>query len=191
MIIGGYTRNSPSSRYLSDVELIKFSNKNDECNRLDLDHRVCCHASVASSKGVLTCGGSTGNKPLSKCIIQASHRQTSFPSMVNNRSSFGMMNIEGTIYAIGGVELGYGILYRCYERSTMETINIEAGRKWKKELVPFNVFSHCVVAIHTTLIVIGGYDDHGHEVSKQLRLCAEQKLHQNKELIVKEKICCV
>ena len=144
--------------FLSDIELISF-NYEKKCEPLDFDYPVFGHASVASSEGVITCGGrSPKNSPnwmfpkiydtLSKCILQTSKGQIFFPSMVTTRYSYGMINVEGIIYAIGGYP----------GEDTMETINIETGVQWKKESLPFNALTHCLVNINTTLISVGGSD---------------------------------
>lgn len=149
LVIGGY-----NGSFLSDVEIIRFSNENEKCEPFDLDYLLYGHASVATSKGVITCGGTrlynTENriKIISKCILQTSKGQTSFPSMAQNRSRFQMVQVEGIIYAIGGID-----------EDTMETISIETGKQWKKESLPFKVYNHCVVNIDKTIIVIGGFDD--------------------------------
>ena len=149
MVIGGSNGST-----LSDVELVSFGNENKGCKPRDLDYGVYNHASVASSKGVLTCGGvGNGNyggvrteKALSKCILQTSNGKTFFPSLVNRRGGLGLVNVEGTIYALGGSP----------SYDTMETINLETGSEWKIESLPFNMSSFCVVNINTTIIVTGG-----------------------------------
>ena len=162
LVIGGWN----GSR-LSDVKLIRFSNEKESCVPHDLDHSVVHHGSVATSKGVITCGGVTKWERgkaidiLSKCFLQTSFEQTSFPSMVQKRASFQMVNLEGIIYAIGG--------YPSYD--TMEFINIEqydiAPRwwKWHEESLPFKVDDPCVVNINTTIILIGGNEPHTTNVS--------------------------
>lgn len=145
-------------RSISEVEIITLNGENKECDKENeegnLPYWLHFHASVASSKGVITCGGKNGIT-FSNCILQTSNGYTSFPSMVDGRYGFGMANVEGIIYAIGG----------WLSSDMMETINVETGRKWKKESLPFNVFRHCVVYINMTIIVIGGYDERAREVS--------------------------
>ena len=75
--------------------------------------------------------------------------------MTGRRSNFGMVNIKGIIYAIGG-DPSY---------DTMETINIETGNQWQKESLPFKVDEHCVVNINTTIILIGGRNRQNLDVS--------------------------
>ena len=134
---------------------MSFNTNNEGCDTLYLKHSVLYHATVASSKGVITCGGLNGGFWASKCLLLDSNGQTSFPSMTGRRSNFGMVNIKGIIYAIGG-DPSY---------DTMETINIETGDQWQKESLPFKVDEHCVVNINTTIILIGGRNRQNLDVS--------------------------
>ena len=174
LIIGGYYRHhainngSESSGIpLFDVKLVNFNAENKGCDPLDLGYAVGDHASVATSKGVITCGGSTentsnfwdtmGTMGTTNCTLQTLLGQTTFPSLVEKRSWFGMVNVEGVIYAIGG-DLSYMF-------HTMETINIDTGIQWKIESLPFYEYNQCVVNINTTIIVIGGWHARGRKVS--------------------------
>ena len=78
--------------------------------------------------------------------------------MVNKRFLFGMVNVNGIIYSIGGKG----------SETTMETIELNHGTKWKEEEMPFGIGSPCVVNLGAKIYVIGGYsgDDIGGEVCK-------------------------
>merc|ERR1712212_56462 len=105
----------------------------------DLDEAVFGHASVTSSRGVITCGGrGMVDKSLSKCVIQYNGENRSFPSMVEKRESFGMLNINETLYSIGGWNNLNGNRPTMETMSnTMETINLNDGKEWTLEKIPF------------------------------------------------------
>ena len=69
--------------------------------------------------------------------------------MVNKRHLFGMVNVNGIIYSIGGVD----------SETTMETIELSHGTEWKEEVMPFGVGSPCVVNLGAKIYVIGGYSE--------------------------------
>ena len=117
-----------------------------KCIPPDLPYSLGEHASVVSDKGIISCGGY--NRTIqSACTIQTATGETrSFPSMVSPHSNLGMVIIKDVIYAIGGFPTD----------NKMETINIKKKRKWTRRILPFHVYSHCVVSINNTIIVIGG-----------------------------------
>ena len=159
LVIGGYSKG-----FLSDVELLNFDSNDDECNPSNLGYAVSDHATVLSSRGLITCGGRDGYwRLLSICSIQKSNGDIEFiPSMVTRNNHFGMVNVNETLYAIGGV----GTL------NTMETINLNNDTEWKKErldnwpsgytcneyscLATWQLTGHCVVNIRSKIFVIGG-----------------------------------
>ena len=69
--------------------------------------------------------------------------------MVNKRHLFGMVNVNGIIYSIGGVD----------SETTMETIELSHGTEWKEEVMPFGIGSPCVVNLGAKIYVIGGYSE--------------------------------
>ena len=155
LVIGGLRANV---NRLSDIELLTFDENDNECSVPDLDETVEGHASVASSRGVITCGGfrhhQTGEfRPSSKCSILYNGEVSSFPSMTMSRSDFGMLNVNGTLYAIAGLTYLNAEPESPY---TMETINLKYGIKWEQEKIPFQVDNHCTVNIGSKIYVLGG-----------------------------------
>lgn len=105
----------------SNVELIAIQKDNANCDPMTLPYAISGHATVASGKGVITCGGTDGKERLSTCFIQNKTSNSSwFPSMQSQRSHFDMVILSNTIYAIGG----HG------SSQTMETIDIYNGSQW-------------------------------------------------------------
>ena len=154
LVLGGYNGTAP----ISDVESIAFESIDDECDPADLVDALYHHSTVASSRGVVTCGGWDRNGPRTKCSIQSKGVSSPFPSMVNKRFLFGMINVNGIIYSIGGKG----------SETTMETIESSHGTEWKEEEMPFGIGSPCVVNLGAKIYVIGGYsgDDISGEVCK-------------------------
>ena len=158
LVIGGYNKG-----FLSDVELLNFDSNDDECNPPDLGYAVSDHATVSSSTGIITCGGRDKNWDLlSNCSIQKFNGEIeSIPSMVARNDNFGMVNVNETLYAIGGI----GTF------NMMETINLNNDTEWKKEKnwpseyscneyscpATWKLTDHCVVNIRSKIFVIGGY----------------------------------
>ena len=72
LVIGGYRDINDSRQYLYDVEFLALDANDDECNMPELDDPIHDHASIVSSKGVITCGGTNGRNLdfLKKCVIQ-------------------------------------------------------------------------------------------------------------------------
>ena len=123
---------------------------------MDLDYTVYGHESVATDRGILTCGGRTASGYLSKCTNQTKEGQTtSFPSMRKTRWNFGLGIVNDLIFAIGGSR----------ERTTMEKINYKTDSEWTLMDLSFGVSSHCLTATTSSLVITGGYDDND-EVSK-------------------------
>ena len=179
MIIGGQSRD-----YLSDIEAVSFDDDNINCDHTDLPYKVSDHASVYIPvlNGILTCGGEyseyreyseySEGKPdsspdiseLSKCILQRKGNDSDqFPALNSGRYMLSMTSIADNIYAIGGChgECHGGL----QNKNTMETINLNTDRQWKKEEMPFSVYGHCSVKLGNKIIVTGGFDENGN-VSK-------------------------
>ena len=171
MIIGGHGWNGD---HLSDIEAISLDEDNfsfnisfDEdyiiCDPTDLPYKVNGHASVYSPvlNGVVTCGGQDfqgrGNwNYLSKCILQRKGFYSNhFPSLKSKRLKFSLTSISHNIYAIGGLR----------NENTMETINLNFDREWKKEEMPFSVQGHCSAGLGNSIIVTGGRGEN-YNVSK-------------------------
>ena len=133
----------------SDVEMINFGTKDDVCQSRDLDSPVEDHSSVATRRGVVTCGGQWNGIRLNKCIVQTKDGKTKpFPSMNRRRSSFGMVLMDQSLIVVGGFGAD----------DTMEKISLN-GSRWIKVNLSFRIFNHCVVAINETMVMaIGGYD---------------------------------
>ena len=113
----------------------------------DLNEGVERHASVTSSRSVITCGGVDKNiNKLSKCVILDKEEIRSFPSMVQKRSEFGMLNVNETLYSIGG----WG------SQDTMETINLNYDSKWTQKKLGFSAVEHCMINIGSEIYVMGG-----------------------------------
>ena len=151
LVIGGQTDPGTHTR-LSDIELLTFDENYNECNVPDLDEPVCNHASVTSSRGVITCGGLRNVTSSSKCAILYSGETSSFPSMVKKRSDFGIVNVNETLYSIGGES--YNLKFPSY--NTMETINLKNGTEWTLEEIPFSAADHCTLTIGYKIYVVGG-----------------------------------
>ena len=156
-MLGGWA-NAPNweDGRVSDVELVRLGSDTDECDPPDLGNKIWMHESVTTSKGVLTCGGSplnAGTVYTNSCTLLTSTGDLrSFPSMDCKRYQFQMVNINDTIYAIGG---GGNHPGRSCE-DTMEIIDVKTGNQWKIEDIPFTAQAHCVVVINDKIVVIGG-----------------------------------
>jgi len=148
VIIGGFRR-----RLLSDIEAISLDEDVGNCNPTDLPYKVCGHSSVYSPvvEGIVTCGGMGGMTfdTLSKCILQRKRNNSNqFPSLNSKRRDFSLTAISNKIFAIGGYP----------NSNTMETMNLNTDRQWKKEELPFSVSGHCSVGLGNKIIVTGGYN---------------------------------
>ena len=171
MVIGGWGKGSGEDARVSDVELVRLGSDTDYCDPADLGNRIYMHESVTTSKGVLTCGGSplnAGTIYTNSCTLQtATGELRSFPSMDCKRYEFQMVNIDDTIYAIGGggtrSSTSYILSDGCEDgsgrgsRDTMEITNVKTGNQWIKEDIPFTSWAQCVVAINNKIVVIGGF----------------------------------
>ena len=130
----------------------------DECDPPDLGNKIYMHESVTiklvtNQKGVLTCGGAplnAGTVYTNNCTIQTPTGELlSIFSMDCKRYEFQMVNINDTIFAIGGggnCPSGRG------SSGTMEMINVKPSL----DKIPFTAQAHCVVAISEKIVVIGG-----------------------------------
>jgi len=160
LIIGGldyFSSGIPPSEILSDVKVLTFDANDDECKMPDLDEAVYHHASVVSSRGVITCGGTKKHaEKLSKCIIQHNEKTSSFPSMVWKRTSFGMLNVNETLYSVGGF-YDWNHWKPHGPHTTMETIDLNYDREWSLRKLDFDVANHCMVNIGSMIYVVGGY----------------------------------
>ena len=147
MIIGGYNRG-----ILSDIEAVSIDENDINCDPTDLPYKVAGHASVYNPvlDGILTCGGADENRnPLTKCILQTKGNESNqFPSLNSKRHGLSLTAISNKIFAIGGFP----------NSNTMETMNLNTDRQWKKEELPFSVFGHCSVALGNKIIITGGYN---------------------------------
>ena len=136
--------------HTSDVELIELQANNDGCDTLEFEYPVRGHSSVVTSRGVLTCGGSS-RIYLSKCILQRIEGKTSsFPSMIRSRRYFGLAENGNKLFVIGGIGA----------ENKMETISIY-GDQWFEENLPFNTSGNCVFSVNDTIISIGGMQENG------------------------------
>ena len=151
LVIGGYYYHygDVGITVISDVESLIFDVNDDECNMPDLNEKVYRHASVTSSRGVITCGGilAKNRGKTSKCVIQYKGHTRSFPSMVGKRMNFGMLNVNETLFSIGGDG----------SFNTMESINLSYETGWRQEKMHFNVKQHCMVNIGSKIYVLGGW----------------------------------
>ena len=152
-MIGGWGKGSGGDARVSDVELVRLGSDTDECDPPDLSNKIYMHESVTTSKGVLTCGGAplnAGTVYTNNCtLLTATGELRSFPSMDCKRYEFQMVNINDTIFAIGGggnCPSGRG------SSGTMEIINVKPSL----DKIPFTAQAHCVVAISGKIVVIGG-----------------------------------
>ena len=157
---------------INDVEHVSMQNNNNLCDPIDLDYTVHGHASVATDRGILTCGGVTGSTT-SKCTLLTKEGQTtSFPSMRKTRSHFGLGIVNDKVYAVGGVG----------GDTTMEKINYKTDSEWTLIDLPFSVSDHCLTTTSTSLVITGGFD--GNRVSKVIL----SFVNVNKKLKIKERI---
>ena len=154
MLIGGYGGGA-----LSNIEVVSLDDDSINCDPTDLPYKVEGHASVYTPvlDGLLTCGGKDKNgNALSKCILQRKENESNhFPALISKRLGLSLTSISDTIYAIGGYP----------NKNTMETINLNTDKQWKKEELPFSVAAHCSVRLGNKIIVAGG-SDVNYKVSK-------------------------
>ena len=163
LVIGGrhYNESRQIWSSVSDVELLTFDETDDDCTMPDLDEVSYGHASVTSSMGAITCAGiqkkGSQKKPSTKCVIQYNGETNSFPSMVGRRFGFGILNLNETLFSIGGAYIE-NLFQEPESFKTMETMNLNYEKKWRQEKMPFNVQSHCMVNIGSKIYVIGGWN---------------------------------
>lgn len=69
--------------------------------------------------------------------------------MNEKRRLFGMLNVNETLYSIGGET----------STDTMEIINLNYETKWTQIKLGFKVHGHCMVNIGTKIYVLGGWSD--------------------------------
>ena len=137
------------------MEIINLGTEEGLCQPLQLESPTSSHSSVATNRGVMTCGGQIGVNYLKSCIIQTKDRKRMrFPSLNRGRSEFGMAVMGQSVIVVGG----NGAINK------MEKISLN-GKKWVEEDLPFKVRAHCVVPINDTMMmVIGG--NNGTKVNK-------------------------
>ena len=176
MVIGGWGKGSGEDARVSDVELVRLGSDADECDPPDLGNKIYMHESVTTSNvfnvtDVLTCGGAplnAGTVYTNNCtLLTATGELRSFPSMDCKRYEFQMVNINESVYAIGGKSThpsDYPKDNGCGDsrsvkgsRDTMEITNVKTGNQWIKEDIPFTSWAQCVVAINNKIVVIGGF----------------------------------
>ena len=135
---------------VSNIELIKAKRGSENCDpTIHLQHPVSGQASIASDKGVITCGGFKIDERLNtpECYVLRKNGETRhFPSMKTGRSSFGLAIINDTLYAVGGT----------YAYTTMEMINLNTDSEWSQIDMPFGLDAHCVTTTQTTIVITGG-----------------------------------
>ena len=153
VVIAGYDGLSYLEK-LSDVELVSTQNNKDFCDPMDLDYVVDEHASVATDRGILTCGG-WNIDPVSirsKCTLQTRDGQTiSFPSMKESRYAFGLGIVNDIVFAVGGYNGSNAV-------GTMEKINYKTDSEWTLTNLPFgSVYRHCLTTTNQSLVISGGY----------------------------------
>ena len=73
--------------------------------------------------------------------------------MNGKRSGFGMLNVNDTLFAIGG----WGSLNGNSRGSlnTMETIKLSYDTEWKQEKLDFSIANHCMVNIGSKIYIVG------------------------------------
>ena len=151
---------------LTDVELVSTSSNNNLCNPLDFDSYQYGHSSVATDRGILSCGGrehANSGGTTSKCILQTKEGQTTtFPSMKKTRALFGLAIVNDTAYAIGGG----GANANGGGEATMEKINIKTDTEWTLIDLPFRNNFHCLSTTPQSLVITGGKEGGGTAVSK-------------------------
>ena len=94
--------------------------------------------------------------PINSCALQTKEGKIrSFPSMVEDRSDFGLALNNDKLFAIGGLKRDG------FVSNTMETIDI-IGDQWKvEEPLPFITSDHCIVSMDNKIVVMGGYNVNG------------------------------
>ena len=99
----------------------------------------------------MTCGGRDKIwNTLSKCILQRKGNDSNhFPYLNLKRSGLSLTAISNKIFAIGGWP----------NSKTMETINLNTDKQWKKDELPFSVSEHCSIGLGNNIIVTGGLDE--------------------------------
>ena len=170
MIIGGWHRINgvTEGRCLSDIEALSRDEDDINCDPTDLPYKVYDHASIYTPifQGVVTCGGR--NKiwnTLSKCILQRKGNDSNnFPDLNLKRSGLSLTAISNKIFAIGGWP----------NSKTMETINLNTDKQWKKDELPFSVSEHCSIGLGNNIIVTGGLDENLNVSTIMRFLCKKQ-----------------
>ena len=88
-----------------------------------------------------------------------------FPQMIEKRCNLAMAEGMGKIFVVGG----YGSSHSMY---SLEWIDVEDGKQWKRKGLPFLINDHCISKYNSThLLLTGGYEGHealeGYEGYKQ------------------------
>ena len=154
LVIGGMWSYN-GIRDLSDVEVLRVQANHDRCDPPDFEFSIEFHSSIATSSGVVTCGGLAQRNPtwLSNCtIVNKEGQEKSFPSMVRPRKSFTLSQNKNRMYAVGGINFGMS--------NTMEILNLGSksihNDHWVEKKLPYNFTSPCVVSIEHSIYLIDG-----------------------------------
>ena len=144
MSFGGYFNKIPSS----DVETsIIGTDYNINCQVADLPEAVNSHSTIKTEKGIISCGGDTGNGRTNKChLLTPNHKWTPFNSMNEGRAYFAMVEGNGKLFAVGG--------YRT--DNSMEWIDLQSGTSWRRENLPFDIRFHCMSGFNSTHAILTG-----------------------------------
>ena len=137
---------------LASTELINVD-IHTSCSVSPYPFAISRHASVVTPTGIVTCGGRHKSKHLNTCKrLTSSGNWASFPSMISKRSRYGLLMMNGLLWAVGG----YGGKEMPW--STMEYIDPRNPTEWTLKSMPFDVGGHCLTELsNQRLMVTGGY----------------------------------
>ena len=154
MIGGNSGQTTGGSNQISDIELIKAKHGNDNCDPTNhLPYPVAGHSSIASDRGVITCGGSkfdsffnTWTETPECYLVKKDGETRTLPTMKTPRINFGLGINNDILYAVGGT----------FAYNTMEMINMNTDSGWSQIDLPFGLDEHCVTTTQTTMVITGG-----------------------------------
>ena len=152
--MGGYSNNGP----IASSEIINVDT-HFLCNVSSYPFNVVQHASSTTPVGVVTCGGYDGifgyGGYFNTCKqLLNLGAWVDFPAMNSKRHNFGLMSLDGFIWAVGsGNNLDYNPT-----GNSIEYIDLNNPTKWSQQTMAFSVWGHCLAELsRNKLIVTAGW----------------------------------